>query len=64
MDLDTAKELGLKVFSVPAYSPNSVAEFAVGLLLSLNRKIHKAYSRTRDQNFDLTGLMGFDLNGT
>lgn len=50
--------------SVPAYSPNSVAEMAVGLMLTLNRKLHKAYHRVREQNFDLTGLMGFDMNGT
>jgi D-lactate dehydrogenase len=46
---------------VPAYSPHSVAEYAVSLLLTLNRKIHKAYSRVRDGNFSLTGLEGFDL---
>ena len=45
------------------YSPNSVAEFAVGLLLALNRKIPRAYNRTRDGNFSLDGLMGFDLAG-
>ena len=45
------------------YSPNSVAEFAVGLLLALNRKIPRAYNRTREGNFALGGLMGFDLVG-
>ena len=48
---------------VTRYSPNSVAEFAVGLLLALNRKIHRAYNRTREGNFELDGLMGFDLIG-
>ena len=48
---------------VTHYSPNSVAEFAVGLLLALNRKIQRAYNRTREGNFELDGLMGFDLVG-
>lgn len=48
---------------VPAYSPYAVAEFAMGLLLSLNRKIHKAYNRTRDFNFNIGGLTGMDLHG-
>ena len=48
---------------VTDYSPNSVAEFAVGLLLALNRKIPRAYNRTREGNFALDGLMGFDLVG-
>ena len=63
IDLQTAKELDVKVVRVTDYSPNSVAEFAVGLLLALNRKIPRAYNRTRDGNFDLDGLMGFDLVG-
>ena len=53
----------LKVVRVPAYSPYAVAEHAVALMLSLNRKIHRAYWRTRDGNFSLHGLMGFDMNG-
>jgi D-lactate dehydrogenase len=63
IDLHAAARLGLKVVRVTDYSPNAVAEFAVGLLLALNRKIHRAYNRTRDGNFDLDGLMGFDLCG-
>ncbi len=51
------------VVRVPAYSPYAVAEHATALLLSLNRKIHKAYNRTRDGNFSLNGLLGFDLHG-
>jgi D-lactate dehydrogenase len=58
-----AQELGVKVVRVTDYSPNSVAEFAVALLLALNRKIPRAYNRTRDGNFELDGLMGFDLVG-
>lgn len=53
----------LHVLRVPAYSPNAVAEHAMALLLCLNRKIHKAYLRTRDFNFNLTGFTGFDLAG-
>lgn len=53
----------LHVVRVPAYSPHAVAEHAIALLLSLNRKIHKAYGRTRDGNFTLSGLEGFDLYG-
>ena len=63
IDLRAAKELGVKVVRVANYSPNSVAEFAVGLLLALNRKIPRAYYRTREGNFELDGLMGFDLVG-
>lgn len=48
---------------VPAYSPYAVAEHAVALMLSLNRKIHRAYYRTRDNNFTLSGLLGFDMRG-
>ena len=63
IDLEAARELGVKVVRVVDYSPNSVAEFAVGLLLALNRKIPRAYNRTREGNFELDGLMGFDLVG-
>ena len=63
MDLKEASRLGLPVVRVPAYSPHGVAEHAVGLLLALNRKIHKAYLRTREFNFSLEGLVGFDLYG-
>ncbi|MDD4462350.1 MAG: 2-hydroxyacid dehydrogenase [Eubacteriales bacterium] len=51
------------VLHVPAYSPYAVAEHAAALLLSLNRKIHRAYTRTRDFNFSINGLTGFDLHG-
>ncbi|MBW4467708.1 MAG: 2-hydroxyacid dehydrogenase [Pegethrix bostrychoides GSE-TBD4-15B] len=62
-DLKAAAELGIRVARVPAYSPYSVAEHAVGLVLMLNRKLYKAYNRVRDDNFALDGLMGFDLHG-
>jgi D-lactate dehydrogenase len=61
IDLVAARKSGIKVTRVANYSPNSVAEFAVALLLALNRKIPRAYNRTRDGNFELDGLMGFDL---
>ncbi|MGN0173559.1 MAG: 2-hydroxyacid dehydrogenase [Acutalibacteraceae bacterium] len=53
----------LKVVRVPAYSPSAVAEFAAALLLTVNRKTHKAYIRTKDSNFNINGLLGFDLAG-
>ena len=59
--MQAAGKLGVKVVRVTDYSPNSIAEFAVGLLLALNRKIPRAYNRTREGNFSLDGLMGFDL---
>lgn len=58
-----ASEGRIRVVRVPAYSPYAVAEHAVALMLALNRKIHRAYWRTRDGNFSLHGLMGFDMNG-
>jgi D-lactate dehydrogenase len=63
IDLKAAATHNIKVVRVTNYSPYSVAEFAVGLLLSLNRKIHRAYNRTRDGNFELDGLLGRDLHG-
>ncbi len=63
VDLKRAAELGITVLRVPAYSPYAVAEHAVGLILSLNRKLYRAYNRVRDDNFALDGLMGFDLHG-
>lgn len=63
VDLVAADRLGITIVRVPAYSPHAVAEYAVGLLLSLNRKIHRAYSRVREQNFSLEGMIGFDLVG-
>ncbi len=61
VDLKAAHQLGIKVARVPAYSPNAVAEHAVALILTLNRKTHKAYNRVREQNFSLERLTGFDL---
>ncbi|MCG9641145.1 2-hydroxyacid dehydrogenase [Vibrio sp. Isolate34] len=63
VDLDAAKEFGLQVVRVPAYSPESVAEHTVGMMMCLNRKLHKAYQRTRDANFSLEGLVGFNFHG-
>ncbi|ABZ75370.1 D-isomer specific 2-hydroxyacid dehydrogenase NAD-binding [Shewanella halifaxensis HAW-EB4] len=63
VDLEAAERLGMKVVNVPAYSPESVAEHTVALMLTLNRKIHKAYQRTRDANFSLDGLVGFNMHG-
>ncbi|MGP1382302.1 MAG: 2-hydroxyacid dehydrogenase [Thainema sp.] len=64
VDLDAAKQHGITVARVPAYSPYAVAEHAVGLILTLNRKLHRAYNRTREDNFALSGLLGFDLHGS
>ena len=58
-----AAEGKIKVYRVPSYSPSSVAEHAMALLLTLNRKTHKAYNRTKELNFSLKGLTGFDLKG-
>lgn len=63
VDLEEAARLGLPIARVPAYSPHAVAEHAVALMLALNRKIHRAYHRVREQNFALDGLMGFDMFG-
>ena len=63
IDLDAAKQHNIKVCRVPAYSPEAVAEHAVAMLLTLNRKTHKAYNRVREQNFSLDGLLGFNLHG-
>ncbi len=62
VDLATARALGFTVARVPAYSPHSVAEHAVALMLTLNRKIHRAHARVREGNFSLDGLLGFDLH--
>ena len=61
VDLDCARTLGLTVSRVPAYSPHAVAEHTIALILSLNRKIHRAYARVREGNFALDGLLGVDL---
>ena len=63
VDITAAKEVGINVVRVPAYSPHSVAEHAVALLLSLTRRIPQAYMRTRTGNFTLSGLTGRDLHG-
>jgi D-lactate dehydrogenase len=63
VDLVAASELGITVARVPAYSPYAVAEHTVGLILALNRGIHRAFGRVRDGNFALGGLLGFDLHG-
>jgi D-lactate dehydrogenase len=63
VDLEAAKKYNLKVCRVPAYSPEAVAEHAMAMILTLNRKTHKAYNRVREQNFSLNGLLGFDLYG-
>jgi len=63
VDLKAAAELGFCVTRVPSYSPHAVAEHTVALLLTLNRKIHRAYNRVRELNFSLNSLVGFDLHG-
>lgn len=63
VDLNAAKALGIRVARVPAYSPEAVAEHTIGMMLCLNRKLHKAYNRVRDDNFALDGLLGFNLFG-
>ena len=63
VDLKAAAECGIAVVRVPAYSPYAVAEYTVALMLSLNRKIHRAAWRTREGNFSLHGLLGFDMHG-
>ena len=63
VDLAAAEKLGVTVVRVPAYSPEAVAEHTVGLMLTLNRKIHRAFARVREGNFALEGLLGFDMRG-
>jgi len=63
VDLGAARALNITVTRVPTYSPYSVAEHAVALLMALNRKVHRAYNRVRELNFSLSGLVGFDLHG-
>lgn len=63
VDMKAAGDCGLRVVHVPAYSPHAVAEHAMALLLTSVRRIHKAYIRTRDFNFSLNGMTGFDLYG-
>jgi len=63
LDLACAEQLGITVSRVPAYSPEAVAEHAIALMMTLNRRIHKAYQRTRDANFSLEGLTGMNIFG-
>ena len=63
VDLIAAKEHAVTVVRVPGYSPYAVAEHAIGLILALNRNLHRAYNRVREGNFALDGLLGFDLHG-
>jgi len=63
VDVAAAHELGMTIARVPAYSPDAVAEHTVGLMLTLNRKIHRAYTRVREGDFSLNGLVGFDMRG-
>lgn len=63
VDLKAAAAHGISVRRVPAYSPYAVAEFAIGMILTLNRKYHRAFNRVREGNFGIDGLLGFDLHG-
>lgn len=63
VDLAAAERLKIAVVRVPAYSPHAVAEHTLGLILALNRHLHRAYNRVREGNFALDGLLGFDLHG-
>jgi len=63
VDLEAAKQLEVTVTRVPSYSPHAVAEHTIALILTLNRKIHRAFNRVRELNFSLNGLVGFDLYG-
>lgn len=63
VDLKAAQKLGIQVVRVPAYSPEAVAEHTIGLMMTLNRRIHRAYQRTREANFSLEGLIGFNMHG-
>ncbi|MEM7576501.1 MAG: 2-hydroxyacid dehydrogenase [Planctomycetota bacterium] len=63
IDLQAAERHGLPVLRVPAYSPHGVAEHALALMMTLNRRTHRAYNRVREGNFSLEGLMGFEMHG-
>ncbi|WP_026375055.1 2-hydroxyacid dehydrogenase [Aestuariibacter salexigens] len=63
VDTQYAQKLGISVSRVPAYSPEAVAEHTLALMLTLNRKLHKAYNRVKEGNFSLDGLMGFNMHG-
>ena len=61
VDLDTAKKYGMRIMRVPGYSPEAVAEHAMALALASNRRLHKAYNKVRENDFSLSGLMGFNF---
>ncbi|TPW27823.1 2-hydroxyacid dehydrogenase [Martelella alba] len=63
VDLTMADRLGIEIARVPSYSPYAIAEHTLALVMTLNRKIHRAYNRVREGNFALNGLLGFDLHG-
>ena len=63
VDIEAAAKRNVKVVSVPAYSPQAIAEHAAALILTLDRKTYKSYNRVRENNFSLNGLMGFNLSG-
>ena len=63
VDLSAATRHSITVVRVPGYSPYSVAEHTIALILALNRKVHRAYNRVREGNFALDGLVGFDMHG-
>jgi len=63
VDLHAAARANIPVCRVPSYSPHAIAEHTLGMVLTLNRKLHRAYNRVREGNFDLEGLLGFDLHG-
>ncbi len=63
VDIRKAHELGIAVVRVPAYSPYAVAEHTLGMILALNRRYHRSFTRVRDGNFSLDGLLGFDMHG-
>lgn len=63
IDLDAAENAGLPVLRVPAYGPRGVAEHALALMMTLNRRTHRAFNRTREGNFNLEGLLGFEMHG-
>jgi D-lactate dehydrogenase len=63
VDLKAAAKHGITVVRVPGYSPFAVAEHTIGLMLALNRKLHRAFNRVREGNFSLQGLLGFDMHG-